>query len=403
MVKPCGKGGEMDFKFTPEQEALRKEFEEFCKEEAKKAPEGWIGGLAGEETDEGWVYHRSVVDKVAAKGWLCLPWPKEYGGHGHGPIEQLIFNEVIAYHRVPALPFHFMTVAAGIMDYGTEEQKKEWLPKIARAEINWAEGLSEPNAGSDLASLTTSAALDGDDYIINGQKVWTSGAHRSDHVFILARTGTAEARHKGLTFFINKIGPGIEFRPLIFMNGSHLYNETFIDNFRVPKKNIVGKVNKGWYVMMAGRNYARANISAAASGKRDLEDLIDYCKQTEEGGEILAKRPLIRQKLADFAIDYEAALNFAYYVGWLQNKGKDVAADAAACGYYASELNLRLANTAMEMMGLYGTLTKASKWAPLYGKFQDLCQWQSGFTIAGGTTEIRKNVIAWSGLKLPRS
>ena len=392
----------MDFKFTPEQVALRTKFTEFCKEEAKRAPKGWVGGLSAEETDEGWAYHQSVVKKVAEKGWLCLPWPEEYGGKGHGPIEQLIFNEVMAYNRVPALPFHFMTVAAGIMMYGSEEQKKEWLPKIARAEINWAEGLSEPNAGSDLASLTTAAVADGDDYVINGQKVWTSGAHRADHIFILARTDPNEARHKGLTFFIEKIGPGIEFRPLIFMNGSHFYNETFIDNFRVPKKNVVGEVNKGWYVMMAGRNFARANIMVAAQGKRDLEDLIEYCKQTHEGGEILSKKPLIRHKLVELAIDFEAAYKFAYYVCWLQSQGKDVAAEAAACGYYSCELNLRLANTAIEIMGLYGIIKKESEWAPLYGKFQDLCQWGSGFTIAGGTTEIRKNIIAWTKLQLPR-
>ena len=273
---------------------------------------------------------------------------------------------------------------------------------MARAEINWAEGLSEPNAGSDLAALTTTAVADGDDYVINGQKVWTSGAHRADHIFILARTDPNLPRHKGLTFFVNRIGPGIEFRPLIFMNRSHLYNETFIDDFRVSKRNIIGKLNQGWYVMMAGRNFARANISLAAAGKRDLEDLIEYCKQTQEGGEFLAKKPLIRQRLADFVIDYEAALKFAYHVCWLQTKGKDVAAEAAACGYYANELNLRLANTAMEIMGLYGTLKGGSKWAPFCGKFQELSQWSSGFTIAGGTTEIRKNVIAWTGLGLPR-
>ena len=392
----------MDFRFTPEQEALRVEFTEFCKEEVKRIPEGWIGGMAAEETDEGWAYHQSVVKKVADKGWLCLPWPKEYGGKGHGPIEQLIFNEVMAYHRVPALPFHFMTVAAGILEYGTDEQKKEWLPKIARAEINWAEGLSEPNAGSDLASLAATAVEDGDDYVINGQKVWTSGAHRADHIFILARTDPDEPRHKGLTFFINKIGHGIEFRPLIFMNGSHFYNETFIDDFRVPKENVVGKLNQGWYVMMAGRNFARANIAFAAGGKRDLEDLILYCKETREGSEILAKKALVRHRLVELAIDFEAALKFAYYVAWLQSKGKDVAAEAAACGYNSSELNLRLANTAVEIMGLYGTVTRESKWGPLCGKFQDLCQWGTGFTIAGGTTEIRKNVIAWQGLKLPR-
>ena len=393
----------MDFKFTSEQEALREEFTAFCKEEAKRAPDGWIGGLASEETDEGWAYHRSVVKKVAEKGWLCLPWPKEYGGHGHGPIEQLIFNEITAYYRVPAIPLHFMTVAAGIMEYGSEEQKKEWLPRIARAEINWAECLSEPNAGSDLASLNTRAVEDGDDYVINGQKVWTSGAHRADHVFILARTDPKEKRHKGLTFFIDKVGPGIEFRPLIFMTGSHMYNETFIDDFRVSKENIVGKANKGWYVMMAGRNYARANIVFAAAGKRDLEDLIEYCKYTEHGGEILSKKSLIRQRLVDLLIDFESAMKYAYYVCWLQSKGKDVAAEASACGYFSTELSLRLAETAMEIMGLYGTLTRESRWAPLYGKFQELCQWGTGFTIAGGTTEIRKNVIAWSGLKLPRN
>ncbi|MDY6967673.1 MAG: acyl-CoA dehydrogenase family protein, partial [Spirochaetota bacterium] len=315
----------------------------------------------------------------------------------------LIFNEVTAYYRVPAIPMHFMTVAAGILEYGTEEQKKEWLPKIARAEINWAEGLSEPNAGSDLASLNTSAVEDGDEYVITGQKVWTSGAHRADHIFILARTDPKEQRHKGLTFFIDRIGPGIEFRPLIFMNRSHLYNETFIDNFRVHKRNIIGDVNKGWYVMMAGRNFARANIVFAAAGRRDLEELIEYCRETHDNSGSLSQKPLIRQKLADFVIDFEAARKYAYYVCWLQSQGKDVAAEAAACGYFSSELYLRLSETAVEIMGLYGIIKGGSKWAPLYGKFQELCQWNSGYTIAGGTTEIRKNVIAWAGLGLPRN
>ena len=394
----------MDFKFTPEQEALRKEFEDFCKEEAKRAPEGWVGGtMAEEEKDEWWNYHRSIVAKVAEKGWLRLPWPKEYGGQGHGPIEQLIFHEIMAYYRIPAVPLHFMTVAAGIMEYGTEDQKKEWLPKIASAEICWAECLSEPDAGSDLASLKTTAVPDGDDYVINGQKVWTSGAHHADHAFILARTDPDPAkRHRGLTFFIQKIGPGIEFRPLIYMNRSHIYNETFLDGFRVPKGNIVGEVNKGWYVMMAGRNFARANIGVPASGKRDLEDLIQYCKETRNDGEILVKKPLIRQRLTELAINYEASLKLAYYIGWLQSKGQDVAADAAACGYFASELNLQLADIGVQIMGLHGTVKGESKWAPLYGKFQESCQWGLGMTIAGGTTEIRKNVVAWQGLKLPR-
>ena len=392
----------MDFRFTPQQEALRKEFEEFCREEAKRSPGDGTGGPASEETDEWWAYHRSVVEKVAARGWLCLPWPKEYGGQGHGPIEQLIFNEVMAYYRVPAVPLHFMTVAAGILYYGTDEQKKEWLPKIARAEINWAECLSEPDAGSDLASLKTTAVADGDDYVINGQKVWTSEAHRADHVFILARTDPEQPRHRGLTFFINKIGPGIEFRPLIYMNRSHHFNETFMDNFRVPKINIVGEINRGWYVMMAGRNFARVNIGISAGARRDFEDLVEYCKQTLGDGEALAKKPLTRQRLAQLAIDFEAARQSAYHTAWLQSQGQEVAAESAACGYFAAELNLRLAETAVELMGLYGTVKGGTKWSPLYGKFQDICQRGTGFTIAGGTTEIRKNVIAWQKLGLPR-
>ena len=393
----------MDFKFTPEQEALRKELDEFCKEEAKRAPDWWSGGLDFEVTADGWAYHRSVVEKAAKKGWLCLPWPKEYGGQGHGLIEQTIFNEVTAYYKVPAVPLHFMTVAAGILDYGTEEQKKEWLPRMAKAEIDWAELLSEPDAGSDLASLKTQAVADGDDYVINGQKVWTSGGHHADHVFVLARTDTdATKRHRGLTFFINKIGSGIEFRPLIFMNRSHMYNETFINDFRVSKQNIVGQVNQGWYVMMAGRNFARANVGVAASAMRDLEELIEYCRETRVNGGSLASNPLVRQRLAELAIEIEAARQFAYHVTWLQSKGQDVAAEAAACGYFSNELSLRLANTAVEIMGLYGPLTYGSKWAPIYGKFQELCQWGIGYTIAGGTTEIKKNVIAWQGLKLPR-
>jgi alkylation response protein AidB-like acyl-CoA dehydrogenase len=194
----------------------------------------------------------------------------------------------------------------------------------------------------------------------------------------------------------------MEFRPLIYMSLTHPYNETFFNNFRVPKQNMIGEVNQGWYVMMAARNFARANIMMPAWGKRDLEDLIEYCREPQGNGDIPAKKPLIRQRLAEFAIEYEANLKFHYYVGWLQSQGQDVAAEAAGCGYSANELNLRLANFAVQIMGLYGTLKRGPKWGPLSGRFQDLCQWGCGLALAGGTTEVRKNVVAWQGLELPR-
>ena len=395
----------MDFELTPEQMALRNSFEEFFSQEAKDAPEGWMGGMeAMFATDEGWTYHRSMADKLANKGWLCLPWPKQYGGQEHSHIEQLIFNEVRAYYRVPGVDVHGpVAVAAGILEYGSEEIKREWLPRIARGEINWCEGLSEPNAGSDLASLTTRAVEDGDDYVITGQKIWTTGAHRSDHIFIVARTGPEGSRHKGLTYFLCEMDkPGITVRPLKWMNGMHMYNEVFLDAVRVPKKNIVGEVDRGWYVTMGSRNFARARVGSVAEARRDLEDLIQYCRTTCCDGRALSSNPAIRSKLAEVALEIEAARQWAYYVAWLQSRGQMVAVEAAASKYFSTELNVRLANIGVEIMGLYGTLTEGTKWAPLKGRFENLCQTTLGFTIAGGTTEIEKNVIAWRGLDLPR-
>jgi len=394
----------MDFRLTPEQEALKREFEEFFREEAKRAPEGWVGGMfALFESDENWAYHRSVAEKLAKKGWLSLPWPKKYGGQEHSYIEQLIFNEIRGYYRVPGVDFWGpQIVAPSILEYGSEELKQEWLPKIARAEINWCQGWSEPNAGSDLASLVTRAVEDGDEFVINGQKIWTTGAHRADHIFFLARTDPKAPKHKGITYFISEIKEGITIRPLHFMHGKHEYNEVFFDDFRVSKKNVVGEVNQGWYVTMAGINFERSMVGSVAELKRDLEEFIEFCKVTKYNNQPLSKDPLVRQKLIEFAIELEAARQWAYYVAWLQSKGQPVPAESSASKYFSSEMAVRFANTAVEIMGLYGTLKRGSKWANLHGKFEDMCQASLGMTIAGGTTETMKNIIAWMGLKLPR-
>jgi alkylation response protein AidB-like acyl-CoA dehydrogenase len=394
----------MDFRLTPEQEKLRQEFEDFFKEEAKRAPEGWVGGMfALFESDENWAYHRSVAEKLAKKGWLALPWPKKYGGQEHSYIEQLIFNEIRGYYRVPGVDmWGSQIVAPSILEHGSEELKQEWLPRIARAEINWCQGWSEPNAGSDLASLVTRAVEDGDDFVINGQKIWTTGAHRADHIFFLARTDPTAPKHKGITYFVSEIKEGITIRPLLFMHSKHEYNEVFFDDFRVSKKNVVGKVNQGWYVTMAGINFERSMVGSVAEVKRDLEEFIEFCKQTKRDGQPLSKDPLVRQQLVEFAIELEAARQWAYYVAWLQSKGQMVPAESSAAKYFSSELTVRFANAAVDIMGLYGTLKTGSKWANLRGKFEDMCQASLGTTIAGGTTETMKNIIAWMGLKLPR-
>lgn len=395
----------MDFRFTPQQEALRREFEEFFTEEEKNTPEGWVGGIFELfETDEGWAYHRSVAEKLAKKGWLALPWPKKYGGQEHSYMEQLIFSEVRSYHRIPGVDFWGpMIVAPSILEYGSEEVKQEWLPRIARAEINWCQGWSEPNAGSDLASLTTRAVEDGDYYVINGQKTWTSGAHRADHIFIMARTDPSVPKHKGITYFLSEMKePEIKVKPLMFMHGGHEYNEVFFDNLRIPKKNIVGQVNQGWYVTMAGINFERSMAGSIAAARRDLEDVVEFCRQTRRNGQVLAKDPLVRQRLAELAIEAEAGRQWAYYVSSLQSQGKNVPAESSAAKYFSSELLVRLANTIVEILGLYGPLKSRSKWALLQGKYESLCQTSLGLVIAAGTTETMKNIIAWMGLQLPR-
>ncbi len=392
----------MDWKFTPYQQGLKEDAEAFCKAEHERAPTRWLTGEADLHSDEGWAYHRSVVKRAAEMGYLCQAWPEEFGGKGHGPVEQLIFAEVAGYYKVPAIPHHNSQVAFVIMNHGTEDQKKRWLPLLAGGDVTWAELYSEPNSGSDLASLTTSAVLQGDDYVINGSKTWTTGGHHATHCFGLVRTDPNQPRHRGLSFFIGKVGEGMQFRPVLQMDGSHHLNETFIDDFHITKEEIIGEVNRGWYVMQAGRSIARANMEGIASAKRDVEELVEFCNDTSSGGKLLAENAIWRQKLADLAIGVESMRCFAYNLCWHQAKGADVGAEAAACGYSSNELQQRIAETGLELMGLYGPIESGSPRAPLFGKFQSLAQWTTAITIAGGTTEIRKNVITARGLRLPR-
>ncbi len=394
----------MDFTLTQHQETLKREFEEFFREEEKNAPEGWLGGAgASLETDDGWAYHLDVGKKLGVKGWLSLAWPKAYGGSELGHIEQVIFNETRAYHRVPGIDQGPYVVAACILEHGSEEMKREWLPRISSRETNWCQGWSEPNAGSDLASLTTTATEDGDDFLINGQKIWTSAAHRANHMFLLARTDREAPKHKGLTFFITPTDrPGFTARPIYHMSGKHSYNEVFFDDFRIPKRNVVGEVNNGWYVTMSGMEFERSGISFIAETMRDLDDIVEFCKETDLGREAIARNPILRHKLAQRKVEVETARQFAYYIAWSQSKRERIPAQASAGKYYAAELMLRVAHTGLDVLGFYATLKQGSKWAQLHGRLEYIIQHGLGPGIAGGTNEIQKNIIAWMGLDLPR-
>jgi len=385
---------------------LRKEFEDFFEEEMKNAPEGWLWGLEGMYGDLGWPFHVYMAKRLAEKGWLVRPWPEEYGGCNAPMMEQLIFSDVHGYYCAPGIdPLGVGMLGPTLLAMGTDEQKKEHLPPIARAKRFWCQGWSEPNAGSDLASLTTKAVKDGDDWIINGQKCWNTGAHRADWCFMLARTNPEEKRSKGLTFFILDMkSPGVTVVPIVGMDGSKHFNEIYFDDVRVPSRNVIGEVNGGWSVTQATMNYERTSIGMVSGMRVALNELVQYCKETTLKGRPLSQNPHVRHRLAQLAIEIDVGRSMSYRVGWIQEKGDIIAAAAAACGakVYSTELWQRMAFAGVEIMGLYGTVKRDSKWAPLRGQFESFCQQIPGYKIAGGTSEIMRNIIAWVGLGLPR-
>ena len=397
----------MDFQLTPEQQALQKEFEAFFEEEMKKAPEGWMWGLDGLYNDIGWPFNKYLAKRLAEKGWLVRPWPKEYGGSNATIMEQLIFSDVIGYYCAPGVdPLGIGMIGPTLLAMGNDQQKKEHLPPIAKAEKFWCQGWSEPNAGSDLASLTTKAVKDGDDWIINGQKCWSTGAHRADWSFMLARTDPAQKRSKGITFFlVDMKSPGVTVRPIPGMDGSEHFNEIFFDNVRVPSRNIVGQVNQGWAVTQATMNFERSSVGVISGIKRALNELVTFCKENDLKNKPLKDNPHVRHRLAQLFIDIETGHAMSYRCGWMQEKGDLLGAASASCGakVFSTELWQRCAFTGVEIMGLYGTVAHTSKkLAPIRGQFENLVQITPGYKLGGGTSEIMRNIIAWIGLGLPR-
>jgi alkylation response protein AidB-like acyl-CoA dehydrogenase len=403
----------MDFKFTPEQEALRREFEDFFEEEAKNAPPGWGGSLEDAyNTDEGWDYIHGVAKKLGAKGWLVRAWPKEYGGQDAPIIEQLIFSDVTGYYglMIAVDPFGCGMLGPTLLAVGNEEQKREHLPPIAKAEKVWCQLWSEPNAGSDLASLTTTAKREGDYYILNGQKTWITGAHRADWGFGVFRTDPTQKRSRGLSFILLDLKtPGVTVNPIPGMSGSTYYNEVFFDNVKVPVKNRVSEENKGWDVTRAAMNFERSGVGFFSAARRQLEDLIKFCKETKRNGKPLADDPLVRGKLADMAIDIEVGTALAYQIAWIQERGGGMAAMlqaaplASASKVFGTESAQRLTYSALEILGLYGPVKPGSKWAKLLGLHEAMYQFNPAMNIFAGSSEIQRNTIAWLGLGLPRS
>jgi len=390
----------MDYRFTPEEEAFRQEVRSFLRAEL---PEGWDYDPF-ELHDENWEFALAFTKRLAARKWVAPAWPEEYGGLGLDFMKQVVLSEEMAYHRAPNTSLIGVTYAGPtFIVYGTEEQKRQFLPGITSGEIVWCQGYSEPNAGSDLASLQMTAVKDGDDYVVNGTKIWSSNAHKANWCFFLARTDLEAPKHKGISYFVAPMElPGISVNPLVNMADEHNFNEIVFDNVRVPAKYLVGEENRGWYVGMTTLDFERSNISTAAQHRRSFEQLLGYVRDERGGSVADGDGTQLRLRLADVAVEIETGRLLSYRVASMQSKGHIPNYESSAAKVYHSELGQRLANTGVAVMGLPGTLREDSRYARLRGRFARTYVTSVGATIAAGTSEIMRGIIATRGLGLPR-
>jgi alkylation response protein AidB-like acyl-CoA dehydrogenase len=398
----------MDFAFTQEELNFRAEVEEFAKREL---PPDWndqvvnwpgaYGTIPGFEPQFLEVTGK-MRRKLAENGWNRLSWPKEYGGE-ESVMKAAIAGDVLSYHRVPAGGVAFSIAAPTLFRVGSEDLKKEFLPKIAAGKLDFWLGYSEPNAGSDLASLQTKAVADGDDFIINGQKIWSTGAHQTEYCWALVKTDQDAPAHKSATLIIiSNDSPGVTINPIINICGNHSFNEVFFDDVRVPRTNVVGEVNMGFYNVMLALQFERLAIGVG-SFRRVRDELVQYAKDTVRKGRPLAEDVGVRRKLAAIAIEIEVFENLYWQTVCMLRQERVPELEASAVKLVFTELSVKMANIAMDIVGQYGLLDKGSKWAPFDGRVGLGYLDSISGPIGAGTSEIQKSILATRGLGLPRA
>jgi alkylation response protein AidB-like acyl-CoA dehydrogenase len=390
----------VDFTLTPELEAFRKEVSDFLD---KEGPADWherrvsFYNTAGQEN---WIKtYREMAEKLGAKGWLSLHWPKEYGGQDASPFCRLIVREEITRHHATGYDsIGAGIVAPAILLKGTEEQKKEHLPGIAQGKVIWCETLSEPGHGSDLANIEVFAREDEDCYVVNGQKIWTTHGHLADWNALVARTDReVTPKYRGITMFlVDMKTPGITVNPVINMAGHHEFNEVFFDDVHIPKENIVGGKNQGFYVVMSLLDYERTSDPIYAFAEVLLKDLIGYAQERD------LLDSLMKNRLAQLLADCEVARLLHYRVTWMQSQGLVPNYESAMSKLYSAELHQRVTEAGMQLLGHYSQLTDKSDWVPMYGMLPSVYLRSIGNSLEQGTSEIDRDVIAQRGLDLPR-
>ena len=398
----------MELRFSEKEEVLRRDVRAFLQENLGADGLGHTGvaAAAGLENDGGdgdFDRAKAFNQKLAQRGWIAPAWPKEYGGLGSSIYEQMVFSEEFGYYGAPdtgTRGFGVGMIGPTLIIHGSDEQKARYLPGITSGEAVWCQGYSEPGSGSDLASLQTRAVRDGDDYVINGSKIWTSGGHRANQMFCLVRTDPDAPKHKGISFLIIddlKNTPGVTIRPLINMASYHSFNEVFFEDVRVPVANRIGEEHRGWYVGMTLLDYERSGISTTAAQRRTL-DLLSRDLRAAEA----AKRDRYRSQLADFVVSNNVAKYLGYRIGHIQASGQVPNYEASVVKVFQSELGQRIFNWGVNYLGLAGQLRPGDAHAPYGGEFPEGHIISVPTSIYSGTNEIQRNIIAQRGLDMPR-
>ncbi len=396
----------MDLNLTEGERSFRDEIRVWLRD---NLPPDWDRQTPGDDNfQERFAFLRDWQRQVYQGGWAGIAWPKQYGGRGASLIEQVIFIEEMARARAPRLVniLGLALIGPTIIHYGTEDQKQRHLRKILSAEQIWCQGFSEPNAGSDLASLRTEGRLEGDHFVINGQKVWTSLGWASDWCALVVRTDPSQARHRGLSYLlVDMHSPGVEIRPLRQLTGEAEFNEVFFDNVRVPAENLVGKLDQGWEVAIGTLMHERNTLGVDLQilYQRRLDRLVQIARQTERNGRPAAQDPVLRQKLAQCYGEIEILrLNQVRAITRASQSGVP-GPEGSIQKIFWSELNQRFSQAAMELLGPYGQLTRGGEHAPDDGQWAYHYLRARGNTIEAGTSEIQRNIVGHFVLGLPKS
>jgi len=393
----------MDFKFSEEDEKFRHEFRSWLEQ---NVPRDWRGDNeldadSKSEFERRRAWHRKLNDG----GWMCIHWPKEYGGRGATLLQQLIYQQELENAKAPPT-VNFQGIARvgpTLMQWGTPEQKKRYIPRIPSAEEIWCQGLSEPNHGSDLAAVETRAVDMGDYFVVNGAKVWTSNAHHADFSTLLCRTDPELPKHKGLSYLlVDMKTPGVTVRPLQQITGEHGFNQVFFEDVQVPKSNLVGNKNQGWMVAMTNMMFERTIHGGRTDMMIEVRQLARLAKTAQRAGHAAWEESYVRQAIMRFACEAEALKYTSYRQLTRQLKGLQPGPEGSVMKLGTTDLNLRMQTFAMELLGPYSVMEYQAEGAIDHGKWSHRMLAARRGTIAAGTNEIQHNIIGERVLGLPK-